>query len=112
MQPPPAVLARQRQRRLSVRGGASVSPFQEIDALCVLDFFVSEELQRCGIGRALFDAMLQSHDADPSQVALDRPTAKSIAFMRRHYGVGEPFEHANRFVTFGDTLWAREGRYS
>jgi GNAT superfamily N-acetyltransferase len=32
---------------------------EQPSAPCVLDFFVSEERQRSGLGKALFDAMLQ-----------------------------------------------------
>ena len=32
---------------------------REVSPLCVLDFYVHESKQRCGYGKALFEAMLK-----------------------------------------------------
>jgi alpha-tubulin N-acetyltransferase 1 len=44
-------------KNLFIRGG--LGSYQEIKPLCVLDFYVNESCQRSGIGKELFEMMLQ-----------------------------------------------------
>ncbi|XP_074423880.1 alpha-tubulin N-acetyltransferase 1 isoform X4 [Larus michahellis] len=59
----------------------------EAEPLCVLDFYIHESLQRHGYGRQLFQHMLQSERVDPWRLAVDRPSEKLLAFLRKHYGL-------------------------
>lgn len=68
---------------------------------CVLDFYVSEELQRQGVGLLLFQRMLQEcPDLAPHKIAYDRPSPKLLAFMKKHFGLAQPDLQPNRFCLF------------
>jgi len=72
-----------------------------LQPLCVLDFFVPECCQRCGIGRMLFDVMLADEgNIAPSALAIDRPSSKMMAFLRRHFGLIGFVEQPNKFVIY------------
>lgn len=57
-----------------------------VPAMCVLDFYVHESRQRAGLGREMFDVMLEREGVEPQKLAIDRPSDKLIAFLRKHYG--------------------------
>ncbi|NXJ58283.1 ATAT acetyltransferase, partial [Spizaetus tyrannus] len=61
----------------------------EAEPLCVLDFYIHESLQRHGYGRELFQHMLQSERVEPWRLAVDRPSEKLLAFLRKHYGLAD-----------------------
>ncbi|XP_009881179.1 PREDICTED: alpha-tubulin N-acetyltransferase 1, partial [Charadrius vociferus] len=61
----------------------------EAEPLCVLDFYIHESVQRHGYGRQLFQHMLQSERVDPWRLAVDRPSEKLLAFLRKHYGLSD-----------------------
>ncbi|RNF18325.1 uncharacterized protein Tco025E_04542 [Trypanosoma conorhini] len=85
----------------------------EIDPLCVLDFFVDTSSQRRGYGKTLFDAMLLNEGLSPGEVAIDRPSVKFLAFLRKHYGLVEYTPQSNNFVVFHsyfDKWQPRRGR--
>jgi alpha-tubulin N-acetyltransferase 1 len=42
---------------------------KEISPLCVLDFYVHESVQRHGIGKAIFEKMLETERVDPRKLA-------------------------------------------
>ncbi|XP_072704119.1 alpha-tubulin N-acetyltransferase 1 isoform X2 [Ciconia boyciana] len=72
----------------------------EAEPLCVLDFYIHESLQRHGYGRQLFQHMLQSERVDPWRLAVDRPSEKLLAFLRKHYGLTDAIPQVNNFVIF------------
>ncbi|XP_059691235.1 LOW QUALITY PROTEIN: alpha-tubulin N-acetyltransferase 1, partial [Gavia stellata] len=72
----------------------------EAEPLCVLDFYIHESLQRHGYGRELFQHMLQSERVDPWRLAVDRPSEKLLAFLRKHYGLTDAIPQVNNFVIF------------
>ncbi|XP_055553944.1 alpha-tubulin N-acetyltransferase 1 isoform X1 [Falco cherrug] len=72
----------------------------EAEPLCVLDFYIHESLQRHGYGRQLFQHMLQSERVDPWRLAVDRPSEKLLAFLRKHYGLVDAIPQVNNFVIF------------
>ncbi|KAG7383754.1 Alpha-tubulin N-acetyltransferase 1 [Phytophthora boehmeriae] len=72
----------------------------EIDPICVLDFYVDEAYQRCGVGLQLFQRLLQEEDETPQHLAYDRPSPKLFAFLQKHAGLTEHFPQPNRFVVF------------
>lgn len=58
--------------------------------MCILDFYVAEACQRQGIGRQLFQAVLQDlgPGCPPALLAYDRPSPKLLTFLNKHYGTG------------------------
>ncbi|XP_067169996.1 LOW QUALITY PROTEIN: alpha-tubulin N-acetyltransferase 1 [Apteryx mantelli] len=72
----------------------------EAEPLCVLDFYVHESLQRHGYGKELFQHMLQSERTEPRRLAVDRPSEKLLAFLRKHYGLADAIPQVNNFVIF------------
>ena len=74
----------------------------EMNPLCVLDFFVTPAWQRRGIGRKLFDAMLEEYGAQPWQLAYDRPSPKLIGFLRKHFNLSRARLQENNYVVFDD----------
>lgn len=60
---------------------------KQVPTQCVLDFYIHELRQRAGLGKELFDFMLQRERVKaPVKLAIDRPSDKLIAFLRKHYG--------------------------
>ncbi|KAI4890551.1 hypothetical protein NFI96_019246 [Prochilodus magdalenae] len=57
----------------------------ETEPLCVLDFYVTENLQRHGYGLELFRFMLEHKKVEPEQMAYDRPSPKFLAFLEKHF---------------------------
>lgn len=93
---------------------------QKLRPLCVLDFYIHESQQRRGLGLELLNHVLQdipsrcSSPSSPpsshrssnsiplqaSQLAFDRPSAKLLAFLARHFGLHDPILQNNNFVVF------------
>lgn len=59
---------------------------QVVNSPCVLDFYIHESRQRAGLGKILFEAMLEQEKYVPHKMAIDRPSEKLIGFLRKHYG--------------------------
>lgn len=57
-----------------------------VAAPCVLDFYVHESRQRAGLGKEMFEHMLERENFNPRKLAIDRPSDKLIAFLKKHYG--------------------------
>lgn len=57
-----------------------------VPAHCVLDFYIHESRQRAGLGKELFDEMLKRENVEAVKLAIDRPSDKLVAFLRKHYG--------------------------
>lgn len=73
----------------------------KVDAApCVLDFYVHESRQRYGLGKQLFEHMLESEGYKPNQLAVDRPSDKLLAFLRKHYGLERQIPQMNNFVIY------------
>ncbi|KAF3707812.1 Alpha-tubulin N-acetyltransferase 1 [Channa argus] len=72
----------------------------EAEPLCVLDFYVAENLQRHGYGLELFDFMLQHKNLEPVTMAYDRPSPKFLSFLAKHYCLTESVPQVNNFVVF------------
>ncbi|XP_055313345.1 alpha-tubulin N-acetyltransferase [Sitodiplosis mosellana] len=71
-----------------------------VPAMCVLDFYVHESRQRAGLGREMFDVMLEREGVEPQKLAIDRPSDKLIAFLRKHYGLVHSIPQMNNFVIY------------
>ena len=73
---------------------------KEIKPVCVLDFYVHENVQRGGHGKDLFDLMLEMYKAHPAKLGYDRPSEKLIAFCAKHFGLKKFVPQNNNFVVF------------
>lgn len=73
---------------------------KEITPLCVLDFYVHEDVQRTGIGKKLFDLMLDDCKIIPEKIAYDRPSEKLLKFLSKHFGLKRYLPQNNNFVVF------------
>ena len=69
---------------------------REMTPLCVLDFYVEEKRQRTGLGRRLFEHMVGQEGVHPKYMAVDRPSGKLIAFLKKHYGLVNRVHQVNR----------------
>ena len=72
----------------------------EIEPLCILDFYVHESVQRKGYGKKLFEHVLQHEKTRPEKLAYDRPSAKFLAFLGKHYNLSTFVPQRNNFVVF------------
>jgi len=72
----------------------------EVYPLCVLDFYVHESRQRSGCGKMLFEFMLQDQKASPKYMAVDRPSPKLLAFLRKYYNLSKVIPQVNNYVIF------------
>ncbi|XP_053677670.1 alpha-tubulin N-acetyltransferase [Anopheles nili] len=71
-----------------------------VTAPCVLDFYVHESRQRGGLGRELFEHMLQEENIHPDELAIDRPSEKLLGFLQKHYGLSKKIPQMNNFVVY------------
>lgn len=67
---------------------------------CVLDFYIHESKQRMGLGRILYQHMLEDECTTPEKLAIDRPSNKFLQFLQKHYGVHDIIGQNNKFVVF------------
>ena len=72
----------------------------QVYPMCVLDFYVHESRQRSGCGRKLFEFMLQDLKIQPRLLAIDRPSPKLVAFMRKHYDLAAVIPQVNNYVIY------------
>jgi hypothetical protein len=66
----------------------------------LLDFYVHESCQRSGYGKELFEFMLKCENSTANKIAIDRPSVKSLTFMRKHYGLSDYIPQNNNFVVY------------
>ena len=74
--------------------------------LSVLDFYVSEKMQRGGHGKQLFDTMLRSEGVQPAKLAYDRPSPKLKAFLAKYFKLVNHVQQNNNYVVFDDYFTA------
>ncbi|OMJ91521.1 hypothetical protein SteCoe_5891 [Stentor coeruleus] len=72
----------------------------EMSPLCLLDFYVHESFQRSGYGKELYEYMLKEENTTPNKVPIDRPSAKLIGFMRKHYNLSDYIPQNNNYVIY------------
>uniref|UniRef100_H2ZDE8 Alpha-tubulin N-acetyltransferase n=1 Tax=Ciona savignyi TaxID=51511 RepID=H2ZDE8_CIOSA len=72
----------------------------EMNPLCVLDFYVHESQQRKGCGLCLFKHMLSMEATKASHLAIDRPSHKFISFLKKHFNLWATIPQVNNFVIF------------
>ncbi|XP_011501534.1 PREDICTED: alpha-tubulin N-acetyltransferase-like [Ceratosolen solmsi marchali] len=67
---------------------------------CILDFYIHESRQRMGLGNELYQYMLSDENLKPIKLAIDRPSDKFLAFLKKHYGLTSIIPQNNKFVVF------------
>ena len=72
----------------------------EVDPLCVLDFYVHYSYQRRGLGKKLFQAMLDGEKVKGENIAYDRPSDKLEPFLSKHFGLDSGVLQPNRYLIF------------
>lgn len=73
---------------------------REIMPTCVLDFYIHESVQRTGLGKQLFEAMLENESLQAHQLAYDKPSKKLLGFLKKHYNLANFVPQNNNFVIF------------
>lgn len=73
---------------------------RHVNAPSVLDFYVHESRQRGGLGKILFEYMLEYENLLPEQLAIDRPSDKLLGFLRKHYALTQKIPQMNNFVIY------------
>jgi len=81
----------------------------EMNLLCILDFYIHESCQRMGLGKMLFDHFLKVEDFNISQLVIDRPSTKFLAFLNKHYRLHDIIPQVNNFVVF-EGFFGRESQ--
>ncbi|MGH0184334.1 UNVERIFIED_CONTAM: hypothetical protein FKN15_014644 [Acipenser sinensis] len=84
----------------------------EVEPLCVLDFYIHESLQRHGYGKRLFNHMLENERVEAQLLAYDRPSQKFLSFLRKHYGLAASVPQVNNFVVFDGFFRGRSGEFN
>ena len=76
--------------------------YHERKTLCVLDFYIYDTEQRSGLGREIFDYMLNYKNIEPGELAYDRPTLRFLSFLKRNYGLENFITQENNFTIFDE----------
>lgn len=84
---------------------------KELTPICVLDFYVNEKLQRRGLGRVLFEKMLDNEKTTAAKIAYDRPSPKLLQFLQKHFCLSQFTPQNNNFVIF-DSFFCSPGSQS
>jgi len=84
----------------------SANQTQEMDALCCLDFYTHESMQRRGVGITLFRAMEQHYGIRAEGWAFDKPSPKLLGFLRKHYGISGMRPQTNNFLMHASAITA------
>lgn len=71
-----------------------------LDVTCVLDFYVSEKVQRQGIGNKIFSFFLEKEKIEPALIAYDRPSPKLRSFLEKHYKLTRGIDQPNSYLVF------------
>lgn len=81
---------------------------RHVQAPCILDFYVHESQQRRGLGKTLFEYMLDYEGLLPEQFAIDRPSEKLLGFLKKHYALTQKIPQMNNFVIYEGFFSAQE----
>ena len=76
--------------------------YHERKTLCVLDFYIYDTEQRTGLGKEIFDFMLNYKKINPGELAYDRPTLRFLAFLKRNYGLENYIQQENNFTIYDE----------
>ncbi|CDW81278.1 alpha-tubulin n-acetyltransferase [Stylonychia lemnae] len=81
---------------------SALGSYQEIKPMCVLDFYVHESCQRLGIGKELFEKMLENESKQAKDLGYDRPSPKLLGFLKKYYNLRNYCPQTNNFVVYDD----------
>jgi len=84
---------------------AAQSALVDTQPLCVLDFYIHESHQCAGWGSLLLRSALETEGLSAGSLAYDRPSAKLLSFLRKHYGLDSYIQQANAFIVFEPQFW-------
>ena len=76
--------------------------YHERKTLCVLDFYIYDTEQRTGLGKEIFDFMLNYKHIEPGELAYDRPTLRFLAFLKRNYCLENYITQENNFIIYDE----------
>lgn len=77
-----------------------VGGINELNPLCVLDFYTYEKCQRKGYGKIIFNEMLEREKIEPRKLGYDRPSNKFINFLKKYYGLENYVPQNNNYIVF------------
>ena len=77
----------------------------EMNPLCVLDFYVYEKCQRSGYGKIIFSEMIKSENIEPRKLGYDRPSIKFINFLKKYYNLVDYVTQNNNYIVFKDYFY-------
>lgn len=86
------------QKNLFIRD--NFGNINEIQPLCVLDFYVHENFQRNGFGKEMFENMITLEGTEPRLLGYDRPSSKFLKFLEKYYCLADYVPQNNNFVVY------------
>ncbi len=79
-----------------------IGKINEMNPLCVLDFYVYEKCQRAGYGKIIYSEMIEREKIEPRKLGYDRPSIKFMNFLRKYYKLADYVPQNNNYVVFKD----------
>ena len=76
--------------------------YHNVAPLCVIDFYVYESCQRKGIGRELFEYMINFERKVPEEMAYQRPTTPLLNFLQKNYNLYNYVLQNNNYIVFDE----------
>ena len=76
--------------------------YHNVSPLCVIDFYVHESCQRNGIGKQLFDYMVNFERKYPEELAYENPSNQLINFLQKHYNLVNFVEQNNNYIVYDE----------
>lgn len=77
--------------------------------VCLLDFYVHYSFQRRGIGKRLFEFMMENERIEmPYQIAFDNPSVALLRFLHKKYNLDDPIWQNTNFVVFSQLFAVAE----
>ena len=76
--------------------------YHNVAPLCVIDFYVYESCQRKGIGRELFEYMVNFERKVPEEMAYQRPTTPLLNFLQKNYNLYNYVLQNNNYIVFDE----------
>ena len=73
---------------------------RESKFLCLIDFYVPESHQRIGIGKTIFQKMLDTEQTQTSKLAYRRPSLEMFSFLKRYYGLTDHITQNTGHIIF------------
>ena len=65
-------------------------------------FYVHESVQRKGIGKQLFDYMINFEKKNPKEIAYDKPSDKLLNFLQKYFNLANFIQQNNNYIVFDE----------